>query len=417
MPARSRRAASRRRSPRRGGAVADGKAKARRRPPRRDGGRRPRRPAARPAQEEEALGPAALGGRRRRAVEVEGATLGEAKWAAVKALERDFPGLTPEDVEFEVLDEGRGRRAARAWSATVDVEAWEERARRAARRAGRAGPGAGRARRAGARARGQRRREETRRRDPRDRERRGPGNPDRPARHDDRRAPAPGIAGRVSAARATASASSSTPRGTASGARRRFSRRRTAPSPDALAFGRPVELEPMSAHERKVVHKYLTDRTDIQTHSEGDEPERRLVVTPRRGRARALHVKRVARAGGAVRGSTPRPLEAAPGARSPRAGPDDGGAIRSTATSPTRSRRCRPAARRAPIADIGVGRRLSRACARGRAPDARVDLVESPRESRGDRAARRRPRAARTPCVPRVPRSGRRARAARPTTS
>ena len=49
---------------------------------------------------------------------------------------------------------------------------------------------------------------------------------------------------------------------------------------DALSFGRPVELEPMGAHERKVVHRYLTDRTDIQTHSEGDEPERRLVVSP-----------------------------------------------------------------------------------------------------------------------------------------
>jgi spoIIIJ-associated protein len=49
---------------------------------------------------------------------------------------------------------------------------------------------------------------------------------------------------------------------------------------DALAFGRPVELEPMSPAERKVVHLYLRDRTDVDTHSEGDEPERRLVVTP-----------------------------------------------------------------------------------------------------------------------------------------
>jgi spoIIIJ-associated protein len=49
---------------------------------------------------------------------------------------------------------------------------------------------------------------------------------------------------------------------------------------DALSFGRSVELEPMGAHERKIVHRYLTDRTDIQTHSEGDEPDRRLVVSP-----------------------------------------------------------------------------------------------------------------------------------------
>ena len=49
---------------------------------------------------------------------------------------------------------------------------------------------------------------------------------------------------------------------------------------DALRYGRPVELEPMRALERKVVHIYLRDRTDIETHSEGDEPDRRLVVTP-----------------------------------------------------------------------------------------------------------------------------------------
>src|SRR4051794_24704943 len=49
---------------------------------------------------------------------------------------------------------------------------------------------------------------------------------------------------------------------------------------DALSYGRPVELEPMSAAERRVVHTYLRARTEIQTHSEGDEPDRRLVVSP-----------------------------------------------------------------------------------------------------------------------------------------
>jgi spoIIIJ-associated protein len=53
---------------------------------------------------------------------------------------------------------------------------------------------------------------------------------------------------------------------------------------EALRFDRPVELEPMSASERKTVHNYLADRRDVETHSEGDEPERRLVVSPlRRG--------------------------------------------------------------------------------------------------------------------------------------
>jgi spoIIIJ-associated protein len=49
---------------------------------------------------------------------------------------------------------------------------------------------------------------------------------------------------------------------------------------DALSFERPIELDPMSAPERRIVHTYLKDRTDVQTHSEGEEPERRLVVTP-----------------------------------------------------------------------------------------------------------------------------------------
>ena len=52
---------------------------------------------------------------------------------------------------------------------------------------------------------------------------------------------------------------------------------------DAIRYGRAVELEPMGAYERRTVHTYLRDRTEVQTHSEGDEPDRRLVVTPVQG--------------------------------------------------------------------------------------------------------------------------------------
>jgi spoIIIJ-associated protein len=48
----------------------------------------------------------------------------------------------------------------------------------------------------------------------------------------------------------------------------------------ALESGQPVELDPMPATERRVVHEYLRDRGDVQTHSEGDEPERYLFVSP-----------------------------------------------------------------------------------------------------------------------------------------
>ena len=42
--------------------------------------------------------------------EAEGATLGEAKWNAVKLLEPDFPGVSADSVSFEVLDEGAEAR-------------------------------------------------------------------------------------------------------------------------------------------------------------------------------------------------------------------------------------------------------------------------------------------------------------------
>jgi spoIIIJ-associated protein len=49
---------------------------------------------------------------------------------------------------------------------------------------------------------------------------------------------------------------------------------------DVERSGVPVELEPMPASERRIVHEYLRERGGVETHSEGDEPERRLVVSP-----------------------------------------------------------------------------------------------------------------------------------------
>ena len=48
----------------------------------------------------------------------------------------------------------------------------------------------------------------------------------------------------------------------------------------ALKRGRPVELEAMSSQERRVVHDRLKDRAGIETYSEGDEPDRFVVVAP-----------------------------------------------------------------------------------------------------------------------------------------
>jgi spoIIIJ-associated protein len=49
----------------------------------------------------------------------------------------------------------------------------------------------------------------------------------------------------------------------------------------AARSGRPVALDAMSATERKVVHEHLKDRDDVETYSEGTEPDRHLVVAPR----------------------------------------------------------------------------------------------------------------------------------------
>jgi len=48
---------------------------------------------------------------------------------------------------------------------------------------------------------------------------------------------------------------------------------------EALETGRPVELESMSAAERRIVHEHLRDRSDVETHSEGEEPDRRLIIS------------------------------------------------------------------------------------------------------------------------------------------
>jgi spoIIIJ-associated protein len=48
----------------------------------------------------------------------------------------------------------------------------------------------------------------------------------------------------------------------------------------ALESGKEIELEPMSATERRLVHQHLKDRSGIETFSEGSEPERCVVVAP-----------------------------------------------------------------------------------------------------------------------------------------
>jgi spoIIIJ-associated protein len=49
---------------------------------------------------------------------------------------------------------------------------------------------------------------------------------------------------------------------------------------EAISSGTPVDLDPLPPFERRIVHEYLRDRGDVETHSEGNEPERYLVISP-----------------------------------------------------------------------------------------------------------------------------------------
>jgi spoIIIJ-associated protein len=44
--------------------------------------------------------------------------------------------------------------------------------------------------------------------------------------------------------------------------------------------GKVITFDPMTARERRIVHEHLKERTEVETFSAGDEPQRRVVVAP-----------------------------------------------------------------------------------------------------------------------------------------
>jgi len=50
----------------------------------------------------------------------------------------------------------------------------------------------------------------------------------------------------------------------------------------ALRTGRKVSLEPMNPYERRIIHYALQQNEGVETHSEGDEPNRHVVITTNR---------------------------------------------------------------------------------------------------------------------------------------
>jgi spoIIIJ-associated protein len=209
----------------------------------------------------------------------EGATLGEAKWSAIKALEREHPGVSADDVSFEVVDEGDedAERPARV-RAELDPERGDASAELPEEPAERVRAVLARVALA-LDLRASVDIEED------DEEIRATVNGDdlglligkHGSTIDALQHLVARAAYRGAADRKLVVVDAAGYRERRESALQRIADRAVS---DALDFGRAVELEPMSAAERRLVHTYLRDRTDVQTHSEGDEPDRRLVVTP-----------------------------------------------------------------------------------------------------------------------------------------
>ncbi len=52
----------------------------------------------------------------------------------------------------------------------------------------------------------------------------------------------------------------------------------------AVRLGKRVRLEPMNPYERRIIHSALADSTEVTTKSEGKEPNRYVVITPKNQR-------------------------------------------------------------------------------------------------------------------------------------
>jgi spoIIIJ-associated protein len=200
--------------------------------------------------------------------EGEGESLGQAKWAAMKELEPRFPGITSDCVEFEVLAEPGDGGFARV-RASVDEQAWRMTAETLPEEPGE------RVRAVVARvvhALGLR------------------GSVDIEETDDEIRATVNGDDLGLLIGKHGATIDALQHLAFRAAFRGHDDRKQVTVDAAGYRERRESTLQrmadraaPMRAPERKIVHLYLRDRTDIETHSEGDEPDRRLVLTPIRG--------------------------------------------------------------------------------------------------------------------------------------
>ena len=50
---------------------------------------------------------------------------------------------------------------------------------------------------------------------------------------------------------------------------------------EVIQAGQEAELDPLSAFERRIIHNALLDHPDVITYSEGEDPDRRVIIAPR----------------------------------------------------------------------------------------------------------------------------------------
>lgn len=55
---------------------------------------------------------------------------------------------------------------------------------------------------------------------------------------------------------------------------------------NVIKSGRPARLEPMNPYERRILHAALQDNPQVETYSEGVDPNRRVVIRKKRGAGR-----------------------------------------------------------------------------------------------------------------------------------
>ncbi len=209
-----------------------------------------------------------------------GETIGKAKWAAVRELQKRYHGVTGEDVQFEVMEEPDTEQNQAVVRATLDVERWE-----------------------GSRS------EDTVSSEPVEMAREivsrilhaigVTATVSVEEEADEVRVQVNGqelglFIGRggstIDAIQAIVSQAvyrqGSKKRTIVDAAGYREKRERTLQrqadraAEQAIRYGREVELDPMRASERRIIHIHLVDSEDVETESEGKEPNRCVVIFP-----------------------------------------------------------------------------------------------------------------------------------------